>query len=222
MADLAIRVADLERRVARMLQVGVIEHADYRNARVRVRIGERTSPWLPWVTRRSGGDVDWWAPEVGEQVEILAPNGEMNAARVIPAFYSDRVPAPADSPDIRLIRFGNGTTITHDRAANTLAIDTPDDIAVHAEGSADVTVDGDTTLTTPKLTVDCPDSTFTGAVTIEGLLSYLAGMIGKGGTGATAQIEGNVEATGDVVAGGVSLEHHTHPGDSDGTTGAPN
>lgn len=35
-------------------------------------------------------------------------------------------------------------------------------------------------------------------------------------------INGTVTVTGDVVAGGISLMHHTHPGDSGGTTGAPN
>ena len=30
-----------------------------------------------------------------------------------------------------------------------------------------------------------------------------------------------VTVTGDVIAGGVSLDHHTHPGDSGGTTGQP-
>jgi phage baseplate assembly protein V len=37
----------------------------------------------------------------------------------------------------------------------------------------------------------------------------------------TFYIDGDVIVTGDVVAGGVSLRHHTHPGDSGGTTGAP-
>ncbi|WP_111745616.1 phage baseplate assembly protein V [Salinisphaera orenii] len=223
MADLAADVADLKRRVARMIQTGVIVEADYEAARVRVAIDQRTSPWLPWATRRAGSDVDWWAPEVGEQVEVLAPNGELNAARVIPAFYSDEVPAPAASADIRLIRFGNGTEIRHDRARNQLSIDTPDDVTIHAAGTADVAVDGDTKLTTPQLTVDCPDSTFTGNVTIKGLLAYQGGMTGKGGSGATAAITGRVDVTqGDVTANGISLEHHTHPGDSGGTTGEPN
>ena len=32
---------------------------------------------------------------------------------------------------------------------------------------------------------------------------------------------GAVTSDGDHVAGGVSLEHHTHPGDSGGVTGEP-
>lgn len=32
---------------------------------------------------------------------------------------------------------------------------------------------------------------------------------------------GNVTVTGDVIADGISLKNHTHPGDSGGTTGRP-
>lgn len=162
--DLEARVAELERRLARISQAGVIEAADYETARVRVRCGERLSPWLPWATRRAGPDVDWWAPEVGEQVEIHAPNGEMNGARVTPAYYSDQVPPPANTPDVRLIRFGNGTEIMHDRAANLLRLTTPDDIDIQAGGSAMIQIDGDVDATVGgKLT-----ATVTGDISVSG------------------------------------------------------
>lgn len=50
-------------------------------------------------------------------------------------------------------------------------------------------------------------------------------MQGTGGGNAAATMTGSLHTTGaitsdgDHVAGGVSLEHHTHPGDSGGTTG---
>ena len=39
-------------------------------------------------------------------------------------------------------------------------------------------------------------------------------------TGNTTQ-HGTITASGDVTAEGISTAHHTHPGDSGGTTGAP-
>ncbi|SFV72085.1 Prophage baseplate assembly protein V [Desulfovibrio piger] len=39
-------------------------------------------------------------------------------------------------------------------------------------------------------------------------------------TGNTTQ-QGTITASGDVTAEGISTAHHTHPGDSGGTTGAP-
>ena len=53
-------------------------------------------------------------------------------------------------------------------------------------------------------------------------------MQGPGGGAAAATMTGSLHTTGaitsgaDHVAGGISLEHHTHPGDSGGTTGPPN
>jgi phage baseplate assembly protein V len=52
-------------------------------------------------------------------------------------------------------------------------------------------------------------------------------MQGTGGGAAAAIMTGSLHTTGTVtsdgdhVAGGVSLEHHAHPGDSGGTTGEP-
>lgn len=245
MPDIEARLADIERRLSRMIQTGVIVEADYDAARVRVAIDQRTSPWLPWATRRAGADVDWWAPEVGEQVDLLCPNGEMNGARVIPAHYSDAVPAPANTPDVRVIRFGNGTEIRHDRQANRLSMDTPNDIDLTVagnvtaqiggnvtetiQGTADITTQGAVAVTAPSgITVTAPLTTFNGALTVTGLLTYSGGMSGSGGSGAAAQIDGDVQATGgmaadgDVTAGDTSLQQHTHPGDSGGTTGGPN
>ncbi len=52
-------------------------------------------------------------------------------------------------------------------------------------------------------------------------------MQGAGGGAAAATMTGSLHTTGEItsdadhVAGGVSLMHHTHPGDSGGTTGQP-
>ena len=58
------------------------------------------------------------------------------------------------------------------------------------------------------------------------LATYLGGMVGRGvaqGAQGAAQIEGDVRTTGDVVAGGISLQGHTHGGVQRGgdSTGAP-
>ncbi|MES1936686.1 phage baseplate assembly protein V [Salinisphaera hydrothermalis] len=220
MPDIETRLADIERRQARMIQTGVIIEADYDAARVKVAVDKRESGWLPWATRRAGGDIDWWAPEVGEQVDLLCPNGELPGARVIPAFYSDQAPPPANSPDVRLIQFGNGTTIKHDRKNNALAINTP--------GTVDLVAGGHTTVRAPGVTVDSPLSTFTGAVTVKGLFTYEAGMSGSGGSGPTAKIDGDmkvtgdIDADGDVFAEGVSGAHHDHDDPQGGTTDEPN
>jgi phage baseplate assembly protein gpV len=77
-------------------------------------------------------------------------------------------------------------------------------------GAASVTSGGAMTLTAPTITLN-------GQTTINGSLTQ-----GTGAAGGGCTMLGPVSVTNDVVAGGVSLMNHTHPGDSGGTTGAPN
>ncbi|MFQ8738512.1 MAG: hypothetical protein ACLSAH_22980 [Bilophila wadsworthia] len=61
------------------------------------------------------------------------------------------------------------------------------------------------------ITLDAP------RIVIKGLLS----MQSQGGGATTATLAGSLNATGDVTASNISLNSHTHPGDSGGTTGGP-
>ena len=89
--------------------------------------------------------------------------------------------------------------------------------------AADITAPAGVTVHSDAITLDALQTTATGALTVEGLFTFAAGMAGSGGTGggATAIITGGISTTEDVTAGGISLMTHTHPGDSGGTTGAP-
>ena len=77
--------------------------------------------------------------------------------------------------------------------------------------SSAVLVDGCKTVTvkSASVTIDAPETTITGNVTIGGALSQ-----GSEG-GGDASFGGSVSARGDVTAGSISLQGHTHtePGD---------
>ncbi len=85
--------------------------------------------------------------------------------------------------------------------------------------------DGGITLTSPvAVTINAPQTTCTGALTVQGLLTYEDGIAGSGGTGAAAQISGNISVTGgNVTADGIDLKTHTHSGvqTGSGNTGGP-
>lgn len=217
--------AENERILANMIRVGVIAQLDEANARVIVRAGGLTTDWLPWLTLRAGEDRTWWAPEPGEQVLVLSPYGDPAQAVVLPAIYQEAHPAPGSIKTTSRVAFKDGAFVQYDREGHHYHLDVPagGSITLHIGSTTLLLEDGKATLTTPELLVDSPKSTFTGAVNVQGLLTYMAGMVGKGGSGATASIQGSVAVTdGDVTADGVSLKGHTHPGDSGGTTGAPN
>ncbi len=119
-------LAELRRRVDNIVTLGVVDQVDAANALARVAVGTRSTGWRPWLTRRAGGDRDWWAPEPGEQVVVLSPSGDPEQAVILPALYSAGRPAPEGSADIRATVHDDGARDSYDRAAHLRLIDVPD------------------------------------------------------------------------------------------------
>ncbi|WP_319778445.1 phage baseplate assembly protein V [Maridesulfovibrio sp.] len=119
-ADLSRAYADISRKLENTLRIGKICEADYGKARLRVELGEVTTGWLPWITTRAGNDISWWAPELGEQVMVLSPGGDLAQGVVLPAIYQTASPACADRPTIDRITYEDGAIIEYDKAAHRL------------------------------------------------------------------------------------------------------
>ena len=135
--------ADLLRRLENLIRLGTVADVDYQQALVRVDVSELRTDWLPWLTARAGGDRDWWAPEIDEQVLLLAVSADPAQAVVLPAVYRDQFPPPGSGPDIRRVVFGDGANMYYDRSAHHLEICLPLGGTVHICATGDVTVDGD-------------------------------------------------------------------------------
>lgn len=63
---------------------------------------------------------------------------------------------------------------------------------------------------------------FSGNTTVNGLLTYTAGLsaVNSGG-GDAANIEGTMVVNGEIILNGIPLSQHKHTGDSGGKTGLP-
>ena len=126
-------LADIARRLANVIRAGVVAEVDVDRVRVRVRYDRDAegnpilSAWLPWITQRAGAARTWWAPDVGEQVVILAPGGELNQGFVLPALNQDARPAPESDPDKRVAVHEDGARFEYDREAHRYSITLPDD-----------------------------------------------------------------------------------------------
>ena len=122
----AYEIAELARRLANVVRPATVAEVDHAAARLRAKYDEDAAGedvltgWLPWLAARAGGDRTWWAPEVGEQLLLLSPSGELPQAVALPAIYRDDFPAPSDSPDKRVERHADGATIEYDRHAHEL------------------------------------------------------------------------------------------------------
>ena len=202
-----MNTADLNRRIESLIRLGTIDQVDHAARKIRVRSGGLLTGWLPWPADVGRNYRRWRPLRTGTQVLLACPSGDPAQAVVVQILYTDALDAPSTDPNVDLIEFDDGTVIQYDSSSHHMTADCV----------------GDITARSPSLvTVDCPQTTFTGAVTVQGLLTYQSGMVGSGsaGGGSTATITGSIQVTsGDVTADGISLKHHTHPGDSGGTTG---
>jgi phage baseplate assembly protein V len=132
------RLSELERRLDNLLRIGTVAEADYAAARVRVRSGDLLTGWIPWLTRRAAGDIDWWAPEVGEQVLLLAPCGDPAQAVCLPAIYQAAHPAPESVATVSRIEFRDGGFARYDRASGVLVVSTEGLCKIVGKGTVEI------------------------------------------------------------------------------------
>lgn len=86
------QISELLRRVSNIVRMGKVVTVDYNKAKARVKIGEITTGYLPWLTPSTSA----WIPlKMGEQVVVLSPNGDLRMGMILPALYQSSMPAPS-------------------------------------------------------------------------------------------------------------------------------
>lgn len=129
-------IAELFRRVNNLLRVGKVVAVDYAIAKARVKIGDITTDFLPWLTPSTAA----WIPlKNGEQVVVLSPCGDLSFGMILPALYQTEKPAP--SSDVAKIAIVADITQTGSKTmTGTLA--TEGDITTAANMTATGEVEG--------------------------------------------------------------------------------
>lgn len=199
------------------LKYGTVSAVDEATGKVRVRLPDNDNmrtKWLPVLTRKSKDDKDYWMPDLWEQVAVLLDaRGEDGI--VLGSVFSDEDGVPVISREKWRKQFKDGASFEYDRVEHRLTV-TGGIQHVVIEVGADVFVKAGT-----KVTVDAPDSEFTGNVTVNGQLTYKGGMTGSGGSGAAASIQGSVKVSGgDITADDISMKSHGHECPHGGQTGS--
>lgn len=217
-----------------LVRVGRVTSVDSESERARVVFDDRDeteSYDLQVIVRNTKENKDHALPDIDEDVLcVFLPIG-IEQGFILGSFYTDANSPPSSSKNVRKVKFSDGTTIEYDRENNKLTANVKGDIDVIATGSlsanigenatltiggelnADVT--GNSTIKTPKLTVD-GDLDVTGKTTTVGLTST-SGMSVSGGSGASVQGDLNVNG-GDIKADNISLKEHPHTDSTGGKT----
>jgi phage baseplate assembly protein V len=183
----------------------------------RVESGDLTTDWIQWFMPFAGETIEWQAPSMGEGVMLICPSGDLAQAVALRGFYSEDFPAPSTDPNKHLRVYRDGALVEYDSAAHSLQAVLPAGATVSIVAPGSVTVQTETALVqADKVTLDA-DVEVTRSMTVKGPFAFESGMTGKGGTaGATMQINGAADFTGEVKSQGISLPKHKHREQGDG------
>lgn len=183
------RIRNLERRVSRVVQFGIVTDVDYPNKRVEVTIGERDSAWLRFSTRRAAQDIDWWPPTKGEQVLVFAPNGEIASAVIGDSLYQEDFEPPSDAGNVRHVTFGDGASIKYDQEEKQLTVELPGKASIVVAGSAAIEVHGSASVEAgEKVSIDAPEVAINGGqgcITKESICHFTGAPHGDGSQSVT-------------------------------------
>lgn len=164
------------------------------------------------------------AGELKGGIEHVEPYGftshPKTGAEAVAAFFggdrSHGVAIVVSDRRYRLQALAEGEVALHDDTGQRIVLKR-DGIDVFTDKQITATCTTAIVNASASTTINSPSTLCTGALTVKGLITGQGGLTISGGSGAT--VDGSMVTTGDVVAGGISLQNHTHPGDSGGTTG---
>ena len=204
--------ADANRRLENIVRFGTVKTINPSKPipRVIVNLGDIETPEIRCLNIRSGDDATWDMPSINEECVVISPCGDIGPTSfVLYGFYNDDHPAPSDDLNKKIRMFADGCVIAYDVAAHHLSAVLP------SGGTAVLTADGGVTVN--------GDTTINGNLQVNGSTA----MTGNNTVGGSQLVQGSSHSSGtfssdgDVIASGISVTGHTHPGDSGGTTGGP-
>lgn len=158
--------ADIQRLVGDLLREGLVASVDHNAGTCTVDLSDDlTTGEIPFLSPRMGDVRIWLPPSIGEQVLVLAPEGDTARGIVIGGLPSDARPQIGRGPGAA-IEFGDGAIFGYDPAGHSLAITLP------SGGKVAIVADGGLSLKGP-LSVEGP-------VDVTGTLTASDDVVGGG------------------------------------------
>ena len=147
---------------------------------------------LPIMQRNSFGNRDYQMVDVGEDVLCLFRGDGFEDGVIIGSFYAGDVEPPETTADRRTVVFKDGTRICYDRASHTLTVTIAGTVIVFDRQTGSITVPESASVfcktalvqASESVTIDSPNTLFTGNIKVQGLIT------GQGGFTVTGLIYG--------------------------------
>lgn len=185
---------------------------------------------LPVLQRNSLKNHDYAMPDVGEDAIVLFFGEGQEDGVILGSIYADEVTPPESTGNRRTVVFEDGTRVCYDRSEHKLTVTIEGTEVVFNRQDGSITVPNAVTINcttatvkaSSSVTLDTPKTDITGVLNVAGLITGSGGLAVSGGSGAAVTVSGNmnlqgqIDASNDVTAGGISLMGHTHTEQGDG------
>lgn len=181
------QLAELARLIENLVRLGTIAEVDVAKVRVRVKSGDITTTWIPWLALRAGTSKEWDPPTVSEQVVLLSPSGVLAQGVALVGLFSDANPANGDREGLHRRTYPDGAVVEYDFVAHVLRATLP-------EGGV-------------------TDLVSTGGINIKGPINHTGDYTQTG----NQHVTGTVNVSDDVIAADISLRKHRTKGVVRGT-----
>ncbi|MBD0392213.1 phage baseplate assembly protein V [Wolbachia endosymbiont of Pentalonia nigronervosa] len=142
MLEHSFSIAELQRKLANVIRIGIVKEVDYEKAKVKVKIGEFLTNFLPWIAGRAGEERVWVPPSIDEQVVIFSPLGELSLGVVLAGIYQQKYTAPENKKEVNSFKFVDGTKVLYNKENGHLEVNVIDKLTLKVgESSIEMTKD---------------------------------------------------------------------------------
>lgn len=221
-----------------LIKIGEVSSVDPEKCTARVVFDDEDSLVsydLQILQRNTYENQDYQMVHPGEDVVCLFLGSGQEDGFIIGSLYAGEIKPPEASLDRRTVVFSDDTRVCYDRQEHKLTVTIEGTEIVFNRQDGSITVPNAVTINcttatvnaSSSVTLDTPKTDITGVLNVTGLITGKGGLAVSGGGGAAVTVTGNVklqgqiEASSDVTAGGISLMKHKHQEQGDGAPTSP-
>ena len=224
--------------VQSLIKIGEVSSIDPAKCTARVVFDDEDSIVsydLPVLQRNTIKNHDFAMPDIGEDAIVLFFGEGQEDGVILGSIYAGEVTPPESTEDRRTVVFDDDTRVCYDRQEHKLTVTIEGTEIVFNRQDGSITVPNAVTINcttatvnaSSSVTLDTPKTDVTGVLNVAGLITGKGGLAVSGGGGAAVTVTGNmklqgqIEASSDVTAGGISLMKHKHQEQGDGAPTSP-
>lgn len=221
-----------------LIKIGEVSSVDPEKCTARVVFDDEDSLVsydLQILQRNTYENQDYQMVHPGEDVVCLFLGSGQEDGFIIGSLYAGEIKPPEASLDRRTVVFSDDTRVCYDRQEHKLTVTIEGTEIVFNRQDGSITVPNAVTINcttatvnaSSSVTLDTPKTDITGVLNVTGLITGKGGLAVSGGGGAAVTVSGNmnlegqIDASSDVVAGGISLMNHKHQEQGDGSPTSP-